>query len=123
MKKHRRDQRSWKMIWLQREIARRQVEIDALKEELSYLAENTESTAKPTYANQRHNFIQSLKRPCERCGESDLRIIEFHHRDPGQKIADVQAMKRAKWSEEQILAEIRKCDCLCPNCHRKLHFD
>jgi len=32
-------------------------------------------------------------------------------------------MVRSKYSRKKILAEIRKCDCLCANCHRKEHFN
>lgn len=61
---------------------------------------------------------------CQQCGESHQACLEFHHRDPGQKEHDISAMVRAgKFSDEEILEEIAKCDVLCRNCHAKLHWE
>lgn len=62
------------------------------------------------------------KAKCTKCGEDHPATIDFHHRDPETKegaIADLVANKRSK---EAILKEIDKCDVLCSNCHRKLHY-
>ena len=67
--------------------------------------------------------IDEIKRRfgCRVCGESDIVCIEFHHRDPeGKDFAIARAMAY-EWSWETVLAEIRKCACLCANCHRKAH--
>jgi hypothetical protein len=57
--------------------------------------------------------------PCVDCGETDLRVLEFDHREGSDKIADVAALVShlAKWS--RVLAEIEKCDVRCANCHRR----
>lgn len=60
---------------------------------------------------------------CARCGENHPACIDFHHRDPAQKIRDVAEMASCSYSKEKILAEVAKCDILCSNCHRKLHWD
>ncbi len=57
---------------------------------------------------------------CIKCGENDFCCLDFHHRDPAQKIKDVSKMAKF-FSDEKIEAEIAKCDVLCANCHRKLH--
>lgn len=36
---------------------------------------------------------------------------------------DVGYMVRQKLSMERIMSEIAKCDIVCANCHRKLHYD
>lgn len=59
---------------------------------------------------------------CIKCGEDHPGCIDFHHRDPSTKIDEISKMWRNLRSNEVILAEIAKCDVLCSNCHRKLHY-
>jgi hypothetical protein len=63
-------------------------------------------------------FKHSL-RGCERCGETDWRTLDFHHRDPQQKLGDVPKLLASGRSLKVVLHEIEKCDVLCANCHRK----
>lgn len=56
--------------------------------------------------------------PCVDCGESDIRTLEFHHRDPNEKIENISSMIRS-YSLAVLKEEINKCDVLCANCHRK----
>jgi hypothetical protein len=65
------------------------------------------------------NYLQT--HPCSRCGESDVRVLEFHH--VGEKDLAVAAMVSGGFSVERIQAEIDKCEVLCANCHRKLTTD
>lgn len=55
---------------------------------------------------------------CKECDESDARCLDFHHRDPKDKILCVSQMCLHSWNK--VLSEIEKCDVLCSNCHRKL---
>jgi len=56
--------------------------------------------------------------PCIICGESDPIVLEFDHRIKDDKIENIANLIRdAKW--ERIEFEIRKCDVLCANCHRR----
>jgi hypothetical protein len=60
---------------------------------------------------------------CQQCGFSHPAALDFHHRDPKQKLFSVSvAATTAGQSRESILAEIAKCDVLCANCHRILHW-
>ena len=59
-----------------------------------------------------------LTHPCQECGESDVRVLEFHH--TGGKDMAVAAMVSGGYSIERIQTEIDKCIILCANCHRKL---
>lgn len=61
----------------------------------------------------------SLK--CIQCGESHPACLDFHHRNPLDKKEEVGKMLR-NCSKKAILLEIQKCDALCCNCHRKIHF-
>lgn len=60
---------------------------------------------------------------CTECGETHPACLDFHHVDPGQKVANVAAMRQNGWTREQVLSELEKCVLLCANCHRKLHYD
>lgn len=59
--------------------------------------------------------------PCIRCGETDTRCLDFHHRNPADKEIEVANALRWGWSVQRLGIEILKCDVLCANCHRKLH--
>lgn len=59
---------------------------------------------------------------CIRCGEDHPACIDFHHRDPGQKVEKVTDMVRNGWGIQRIKDELNKCDPVCANCHRKLHW-
>jgi len=61
---------------------------------------------------------------CKTCGYSKcLDALEFHHRNPKEKKFKLSsAMYGEGFSQEEIVAEINKCDLLCANCHREVHF-
>ena len=58
---------------------------------------------------------------CKSCGNSDWRCLEFHHRDPKTKKFSLAHSK--SYSEDVIVAEMKKCDVLCANCHRIFHWE
>lgn len=58
---------------------------------------------------------------CKKCGENHIACLDFHHRNPEEKEFDIAATMLIKW--ERLLKEIEKCDVLCSNCHRKLHYN
>jgi hypothetical protein len=60
---------------------------------------------------------------CKHCGFKHPGVIDFHHRDPALKDTEVATMVADKRSKEAILKEIEKCDPLCANCHRILHWN
>ena len=55
--------------------------------------------------------------PCLDCGISDIRVLEFDHRDRSTKIANVSEMV-SKQSLQRVKDEVSKCDVRCANCHR-----
>ncbi len=60
---------------------------------------------------------------CERCGENHPATIDFHHKNPAEKDINLSIVVKAKgWSPERIMNEIKKCEVLCANCHRKEHW-
>ena len=61
-----------------------------------------------------------LAHPCVDCGEVDIIVLEFDHREAVTKVDNVASMpKHFGW--ERIWAEIQKCDVRCVKCHRHRH--
>jgi hypothetical protein len=59
-------------------------------------------------------------RGCLQCGERHPACLDFHHRDPGDKLFEIGSNHYR--AAALLSAEIDKCDVLCANCHRKLHW-
>lgn len=56
--------------------------------------------------------------PCTDCGvQYPPFVMDFDHRDPRRKRFTIGHMYRT-WKTSEVLAEIRKCDVVCSNCHR-----
>lgn len=66
--------------------------------------------------------LNSLKenKTCAKCGCSKYYLLDFHHIDPSQKEFSISDNPHAKI--QTLLKEIKKCICLCSNCHREFHF-
>jgi hypothetical protein len=73
---------------------------------------------------EKRDWFQGLKEDleCSECGEDHPACIEFHHRDPRKKDFTVANFKNLGYSKARILKEIKKCNVLCANCHRKKHW-
>jgi hypothetical protein len=77
-------------------------------------------TRKSSYAKARKVIVDHLlSNPCKTCGESDIVVLEFDHRDPVTKLYNISEMPRRNYSLNTIRSEIAKCDVLCANCHRR----
>lgn len=63
--------------------------------------------------------IKILGGKCCKCGEKDIFVLEFHHKDPSKKEFEINARCHAPWGK--IEKEIKKCELLCRNCHVRLH--
>lgn len=63
--------------------------------------------------------VAEYKKPCVRCGLDKPYLIEFHHRDPSEKEFVVAHWR--KKSKQAFIAEVKKCDPLCKNCHAEYH--
>ena len=57
-------------------------------------------------------------RNCVECGERDVRVLEFDHRERSEKKSNISTLMSDVCSWDRILEEIALCDILCANCHR-----
>jgi len=57
------------------------------------------------------------KHPCVSCGEDDIVVLDFDHL--GNKTSNVSLMIAKISSIKTIKNEIKKCQVLCANCHRR----
>ena len=62
-----------------------------------------------------------LTHPCSICGETDPRVLEFHHE--GDKESEVSRLMGRGASLDALRAEIAKCFVVCANCHRRITAD
>ncbi len=69
------------------------------------------------------NAIDDIKKTlnCNNCKENRWWLLDFHHTDPSTKENTVSKLVRTS-NKEKVLDEIKKCEVLCANCHRDLHY-
>lgn len=89
----------------------------------SYYAREKNQRIQYYYKKKKHfrdEFLAKWRKPCQKCGEQRLYLIQFHHIDPATKEFDISrsVYRKAKLCEE----EVKKCVCLCPNCHYEFHY-
>lgn len=65
--------------------------------------------------------LDSLKTNCVKCGEDRSYVIDFHHVDPKTKEFTIIDKYRSR-GDAELENEIKKCVCLCANCHREFHW-
>lgn len=65
--------------------------------------------------------VNALKTPCAKCGDTRLYVIDFHHINPAEKEFNIHH-KTAKKDFSIIENEVKKCVCLCRNCHMEFHY-
>jgi hypothetical protein len=59
-----------------------------------------------------------LQKDCEKCGETDVRVLEFDHIIPANKYTNIATMVSDGRSVQHIKKEIAKTRILCRNCHK-----
>lgn len=68
---------------------------------------------------ERKNKYNSLKTACRKCGETRQYVIQFHHIDPTTKLFNIT---EGGSRNRNIEDEVKKCVCLCSNCHDEFHY-
>ena len=68
--------------------------------------------------------VQDLKSQfkCAKCGDNRGYVLDFHHIDPSIKEEGVARMISNNYKLDKVYDEIKKCICLCANCHREFHY-
>lgn len=90
---------------------------------------NNKTSYKEKSKQQKHKIIKQIMEvkqslACIKCGNNHPAVLDFHHRNPKEKEVNIsQALSRFGWGLERVLKEIEKCDVLCSNCHRILHYE
>jgi hypothetical protein len=64
---------------------------------------------------------QFRKNGCKKCKESDRDCLCAHHRDPKKKKFGIGSVTTLRPTLDTLRFELKKCVCLCLNCHAKLH--
>lgn len=68
---------------------------------------------------EKREIIDSQRTVCAKCGETRSHVLDFHHIDKNTKQFTIGKMKKGI---QVLQEEIRKCVCLCANCHRDFHY-
>lgn len=70
-----------------------------------------------THTNRKKLLEYLQNHPCVDCGETDVIVLEFDHlSDKKYNVARLVATS-STWTK--IETEIRKCEVVCANCHRR----
>jgi hypothetical protein len=67
--------------------------------------------------NQEYVKAYLLGHPCVDCGEKDIIVLDFDHRDRANKVFAIGRMIGGRL--DRLIQEIEKCDVRCANCHRR----
>jgi len=63
--------------------------------------------------------LSAKDRPCADCGGRwHPMVMEFDHRPGTEKLGNLGDIRVRKCGRAKILAEIAKCEVVCPTCHR-----
>lgn len=57
---------------------------------------------------------------CVKCGDKRHYVLDFHHLI--DKEFDIASSISSGKSKKRLFKEIEKCELLCANCHRELHY-
>lgn len=70
---------------------------------------------------ERKEQLYELKTPCVKCGENRPYVIDFHHINPADKRFNIST-RGTHYAVATVKDEIKKCVCLCRNCHTEFHY-
>lgn len=91
--------------------------------EKGYGSQTPESVLARVYKSRQRNrewmWNYLLNHPCIDCGETDPIVLEPDHLDSALKTDTVARMVHNTYSIARIEKELKKCEIVCANCHRR----
>lgn len=76
---------------------------------------------------QKKKLIEDAGGKCMVCGlpfDGDCSaIFDFHHRNPNEKLFCINNGSLNKYGIKKVAKEAAKCDLVCANCHRLIHWN
>ena len=86
----------------------------------SWCKQCTKSCQAARWTARKIKAVELFGGKCEICGyDKNYAALEFHHKNPAEKDKHWIWWKRWMWSK--VIQELKKCVCLCKNCHSELH--
>lgn len=72
------------------------------------------------YIKETTDFVRKYKQSigCKFCSEKEGVALEFHHINDDKEDNVSNLIKHGR---KKVIEEIKKCEIICCNCHRKLH--
>ena len=118
---HREEREPYKKAWNEANKEKRR----------SYMRAYAEATRERRHSLQRQrrhegrDYIRSVlsNRGCLVCGIQDIWALDLHHRNSNWKDSYPHIGSLQGHSRKRIDEEIAKCDVLCANCHRRMHYE
>ena len=72
--------------------------------------------------NTKKRLVEAFGGKCGICGYNKCNMaLEFHHLNPNEKEFSFGSIVASPKSWSKIVNEIRKCICVCSNCHKEIH--
>lgn len=111
----------------ERELPIEKFEVSVVKNGKEYRRRNCGDCKQVIQKNRRWRiraWLDDLKRAacCVRCGNSDYRVLEFHHTSPQEKLFNISEATKRGMSIQTIMEELAKCEIICANCHKIEHY-
>lgn len=97
------------------------------KREWNHKHREDRQALKTLFGRKRKEELVLLKGgKCKMCGveytKENTAIFDFHHRDKNSREFRLNTTTLINTNMKAILKELEKCDLLCANCHRLLHY-
>lgn len=97
--------------------------VELRTESLRLVSLEAEQRGELTTRERQRAWVRSYKarRGCSECGYESPAALDLHHVDPDEKTAGVGRLISDGCSTERLYREVKLCEPICANCHRKLH--
>ena len=85
---------------------------------------NSIRKANKIFIEKTKEFVNNYKeeKGCFKCGDKRHYVLDFHHVDDSDKEFNIANKVNRGISIQTIMLEINKCEVVCANCHRELHY-